>query len=1258
MEQQLQSQSSGQLNTWGAALGSDQQSQSSGQLNTWGQSRTDDAITPEEAIEGNQPADATEDLHEEDPHGEQNLFQKFVEVGITAPARGAVKGIGEVYEFAGDLIPDAIVPEMLGNLDQKIEGSFDKVVDYIPEPQTLTGGIISDVSQFGVGWVAGGAAMKTVKAANWLGKGIKHSLVRGAIADASAFDPFEENVSSIMKENEWSIPIITEALANDEDGTKFMNRLRNAGEGVIFAGAMEGAAKLYRLARGTKKAKEEFIKTGEVSVEARKEVDEAADDLNTFNEEVVGLGKDTPDFIARSFPERIKQADRPVDETTDDLTKTTVVSEEDKVVNEAAKQKKIESNKRYDISRVKANTEIEVQEKKELASKVAKQNVEMNNKLILDFEERLRDDGTLKEGIGITKMVDGKKVYGISKMVFGRLVIDPEAARKVSKEKLRILSKGGQQQAADLLFGSKKVDINEAINLSMSEGEMFSAMLKPEKFDAIVAIASDFKKLNPKLWDDSKTTIENLFNATIGKQMEVPEFKNRKDKLEFENSQKQGAKQTLDLLAKYNLSFEDYMLTVVGSGSEAGRILNQLSQIKRVRPLTQQEALKQKKMLEQQGKIRDTVMRIENIRRGLMVSQVATASRNLISGLIRAPLEVIGKMTDEVLWNYGKGGFAQGLGTLGNGAAWKGSFKHLELMFAKRGSAQAYTKFIMEQPELADNLDRFYNQMADMQIKMGRGNAETTAGKVLDSVVSRAEDATSILNIPNRFQEFMLRNGMFLADMERLTKREWGIDLIDAINDGKIRDIIGDASSVRPTDGRSFIDMADEAMKNALDVTYAAEPDLKVFRQLNTFIVQNGLTTVLPFPRFMFKSMELLAQYAVGSSVPLTRLAMKAMKGERGEALRTFTAKERDMIGKNIQGLAVYGAAIAYRAREDAPADYKQLNADDGQVIDATALFPLRPALLVGELTKQGNQGTLEEWSANNPKEIIEVLTGTNFRTGMTNFLLTDIVNTVFGGEEVNSTNLRKKGAILGNYFSTFLVPYAQVIDAARVGGLANNQYTDVANEPSLDENVEFLDEFARPFRQRYKFTGEDAPVRQFALKENMERSRLWAKMVFGLNFHHADPEYAAYLKDKGYTEFKLGFYSRSPEQRRFMNKHIREYLKVAVPALQEAEDKSRRIYERQDPENQELRTFEEFFKANVLSKFDKKLRKVKGKLKERSLSELELETLAYLEFNKFPKQLKRNIITNYELKYGEADTTDPQVVIELIRLGKAMRKN
>ena len=39
----------------------------------------------------------------------------------------------------------------------------------------------------------------------------------------------------------------------------------------------------------------------------------------------------------------------------------------------------------------------------------------------------------------------------------------------------------------------------------------------------------------------------------------------------------------VDMLNKYNISFEDY-IPVVGSGSEAGKTLQKLSQIKRMRP--------------------------------------------------------------------------------------------------------------------------------------------------------------------------------------------------------------------------------------------------------------------------------------------------------------------------------------------------------------------------------------------------------------------------------------------------------------------------------------------------------------------------------------------------------------------------------------------------------------------------------------------------------------------------------------------------
>ena len=47
------------------------------------------------------------------------------------------------------------------------------------------------------------------------------------------------------------------------------------------------------------------------------------------------------------------------------------------------------------------------------------------------------------------------------------------------------------------------------------------------------------------------------------------------------------------MLNKYNISFEDYILTVVGSGSEAGKTLQKLSQIKRMRPTNEMIAMQE-----------------------------------------------------------------------------------------------------------------------------------------------------------------------------------------------------------------------------------------------------------------------------------------------------------------------------------------------------------------------------------------------------------------------------------------------------------------------------------------------------------------------------------------------------------------------------------------------------------------------------------------------------------------------------------------
>ena len=1175
---------------------------------------------------------------------------------ITAVGEGAALAVGETAQFfeetgetiedffnVGRLVfrdnPDSLLPTIeYWNRDRVREaGLKDSIIgateyiseaaeEAIPDTETNIGFLVEGMSQFATGFVLSRRLTGL--------KGVKGSFANSAIADATAFDPFEGNISNMINED---FPFLkntfTEALAQDEDAEAFQNRLRNAGEGFILGGVFEGVTAAYKFARGTKKAKEELVNNGEVSKETLESLDEAADEIEVMES---NLKKEAEDFV------KIKNGeDIPPPSSMPDT--------------EVVKKERIAWRKKYDISRAKANTEIELEEQKSRADGTARRNRFIAEALIEEFENGLQRDGM--------------RNVKISKEVNGKLEIDPTLARTVSKERLEKLTSVKQKSFRDVLFGvgENSLEVSDAVNLSMSEGEMFSAVLKPEKFDALVSVAADLRDMSKSkglgLWNDQNKVIDNLFNLTVEREMI-------------------GGQELLDVLSKYGLSFEDYVMTVVGSGSEAGRTLNKLSQIRRSRPLTQQESLKQKKLLEEQGRIRDTVMRIENIRRGMMVSQLATASRNLLSGVIRAPMEGLGKLMDNALVAYENGG----IGAFGkaaiSGENWRGSFRHLNLMFTTQRSAKAYTQLLMNQPELVDNLDRFYNQMADLQARMGRGNAESTAGKVVDFAVSRGEDAAYYLNVPNRWQEFMLRNGMFLADMERLVQRDWGIDLVETLNQGKIRDVMTDASSVRPEGSRSIIDIADEAMYNALDLTYANEPDIPLFRSLNTFIVRNGLTTVLPFPRFMFKSMELIAQYGAGSSIPVYRFMKKAITSRTNlpdfkeqiaeqrridvadvtddmvsQERRAFSRKERDMIGKNMQGALLISAGIWYRGQEDAPADYTKMTMDDGNVLDTTPLFPLRPLLLIGEMTQQAKNNMLEKWVENNPNEIVEVLTGTNFRTGMSGYMLDDIVSTVFSGAEINATTVKRSGAALGNYFSTFLVPYAQLVDAARVTGHMGNEYLDNAEEPTLDKSASFVDNFTRPFEQRYSFE-KDLPTREFVMTENAERKRVAARLFAGLNFFNADPEYADYLKRRGYNEFKLGAYSQSPQQKRIMNRNIREFLKSYVPHIKNEEDYLKGLWNTMPDKQKAGRTFDEYFDSTVLNQFEKDLNTFKTSMRKASAAELEEEARVYIEFNKLPKKIRRRAIVLYETEIlrGKADMTDPTTVQQITQVGQNLR--
>ena len=160
--------------------------------------------------------------------------------------------------------------------------------------------------------------------------------------------------------------------------------------------------------------------------------------------------------------------------------------------------------------------------------------------------------------------------------------------------------------------------------------------------------------------------------------------------------------------------------------------------------------------------------------------------------------------------------------------------------------------------------------------------------------------------------------------------------------------MLNDASSVRPKGARSFNELVADATNMALDVTYAKQPDIAMFREITSFITRNGLTVAIPFPRFMFNSMELMGNYAGGASIPLTKkLFGQIPKGTR------LSDKDRQRISRNFVGIAAMGAAWMARSQEDAPSDYKELNMGDGTVMDTTPQFPSSNAVF-----RRGNKAS------------------------------------------------------------------------------------------------------------------------------------------------------------------------------------------------------------------------------------------------------------------------------------------------------------
>ena len=403
--------------------------------------------------------------------------------------------------------------------------------------------------------------------------------------------------------------------------------------------------------------------------------------------------------------------------------------------------------------------------------------------------------------------------------------------------------------------------------------------------------------------------------------------------------------------------------------------------------------------------------------------------------------------------------------------------------------------------------------------------------------------------------------------------------------------------------------------------------------------------------------MELLGQYAGGASIPLARkVSSIVVKDARGP----LTAKDRQRITRNLMGMATVGAAYMYRTSENAPPEYNQIEAGTDAQMDTTSVYPMAQFLYLGEATKRLNEGTFDDWF--DSQEFVELFTGSNFRTGVGNSILEEVA-TMADATDLTSgaATGRAVGRTLGNYLSTWAVPFGQVIDAQRAAGFRGTEYQDIASDPTLDFGTTFKKELIRPLKQRgIGVTAEEeaaAPKAEYPFyPEGRERLRPETKFIGATITNRASPD-GEYLMRLGFDWRDFGSRSKVPSIKRFETRQINNVMPVIVESAKELEEKFKDEYNDGSELLRNEFTEVEYVANKVRPYIQGQIRKFKAKIREVSPTEGNDYTRALQTYSRVAPNFRKLATTDFVERYDRVpDPQEAEDLQTLIAIAKAYK--
>ena len=459
------------------------------------------------------------------------------------------------------------------------------------------------------------------------------------------------------------------------------------------------------------------------------------------------------------------------------------------------------------------------------------------------------------------------------------------------------------------------------------------------------------------------------------------------------------AREKLDsVLKKNDITLPQLSQLFRGSIADSARRMQKLSSVSKSIEKLAEKIGKTAKPETWTSRLSNFIKQADNIRRGLLVSQVATAMRNNTAQLGRVTMKTLIDVFDNTL----KQTFNPVRKAFGAEEAPVNYARSFELILN-------LTKNKKQSKDLTDLLTKYYVKDAEnLFTRYSSDVADSTQTSNAARVIRVGQKVTDGLNKLNRMQEFWYRRAVFANTItDALLKK--GID----INKTGISD-----------DLLKYVNKADieKAVDDALYFTYAKTPDVPIVKGLVDIVNKAPflLTGVIPFPRFMANAIAFQFRHSpLGFSALLTPKEIAKLK-----------AGDYKTLSQAAVGTTLLLTAVEMKRKGSEDHKWYEVETSSGKTVDMRPYFPLTPYLLVADMIVRS------ESDRGNPdaKDVLQGLTGAQFRAGASIQLVQNLLDGMSGldtEEKINKFMSDYTSNVLGGYL-TPLRMFGDFIDGIR----------------------------------------------------------------------------------------------------------------------------------------------------------------------------------------------------------------------------------